>query len=516
MAEQSKWRINKEIRTSYDNTLAVKCHNGTFVGKEKEGIIAYKGIPYAKPPVGLLRWQAPILAEVDEGVYEAYEHGKKPIQTGMERKPWEPLMGEDCLTLNIWTSLKSDLKNKAVMVWIHGGAFAWGSISEELFDGHRFAKAHEDIILVTVEYRQGILGFIDFSEVPGGEAYRESGNLGLLDQVCALQWIQKNIRAFGGDPENVTIFGESGGASSCMLLPLIKEAKGLFKHVIAESGHTAMTHQIVDDLPLTKKLLEVTSASSMAELMALSEEEIIQANKALGPVAYNMPERDGVVLPKDILTAYRDEEVAGFDLLIGSNSAENHFLLMNYESEEQFISAFKPLFENYCKQLRKADQSYVEAYMNELLDEPESQRLLAFANDIVFRCPIIYDALCQREKGRKAYVYYWAKSAHDKATGAYHGDDIGYVLGNRPAAGDKTVDDVFAKKIQKMWVNFAKTGDPSIEAIKWQPYESEKRLTMYLADEMRMVSDPLGERRKLADHLRPYSIRALMRVFYGL
>lgn len=516
MADQSEWRMNKEIRTSYDNALSAKCHNGTFVGKEKEGIIAYKGIPYAKPPVGHLRWQAPILAEENEGVFEAYEHGKKPIQTGGERKSWEPPIGEDCLTLNIWTARKSGLMHKPVMVWIHGGAFAWGSISEALFDGQRFVKAHEDIILVTVEYRQGILGFMDFSEVSGGEDYRESGNLGLLDQVCALRWIQKNIQAFGGDPNNVTLFGESGGASSCMLLPLIKGTKGLFKRVIAESGHTAMTHQIADDLPLTKKLLEVTGVSSMAALMALDEEKIIEANKALGPVAYNMPERDGVVLPKDILTAYRDEEVASFDLLIGSNSAENNFLLLNYDNEKQFISAFKPLFEAYCKQLSKADQSYVEAYMNELLDEPESKRMLAFANDIVFRCPVIYDALCQREKGKRAYVYYWAKPAEKESPGAYHGDDIGYVFGNMSQVGNKVIEDAFIKKIQDMWVNFAKTGNPSIETLKWQPYESEKRLTMYLADEMRMVSDPLGQRRKLADHLRPYSIRSLMRVFYGI
>jgi para-nitrobenzyl esterase len=222
-------------------------------------------------PVGRRRWKTPEAAAPDDGVYEARYFGKSCIQTeeASERASLY-MQGEDCLTLNIWTCCENEKPSadKAVMVFIHGGSYGWGGSVDPLYDGHNFVQRQRNVVLVTINYRIGIFGFIDFSKVKGGEAYRESGNLGLLDQICALEWIRRNIRGFGGDPEKVTLFGESAGASSVSLLPLIDSAGGLFKRVIAESGSIAFTYSRTEAQALTAKLLREAGASCMEELMA--------------------------------------------------------------------------------------------------------------------------------------------------------------------------------------------------------------------------------------------------------
>ena len=233
---------NLRIEGDYDEDLAAKCENGIFVGKENEDVISFKGIPYAQQPVGNRRWKVAEPCNKSNDVYEAFYYGKSPIQTktDSERASYYE-QGEDCLNLNIWVNRKNEKTKKPVMVFIHGGSYGWGGTSDPLYDGHNLVKEYDDIILVTVGYRTGIMGFIDLSSVEGSEGYEKSGNLGLLDQVQALKWINKNIEAFGGDPGNVTVFGESAGGGSVSLLPLIDDAKGLFKRVIAQSGSIALT-----------------------------------------------------------------------------------------------------------------------------------------------------------------------------------------------------------------------------------------------------------------------------------
>ena len=241
--EKAKERIqklygeNKEIIGEYDESLSAICHNGIFVGLKTNDVLSFKGIPYARPPIGSLRWKSPVLAEDSSKVYQAYYFGKSPIQSEWpsELGSYYP-QGEDCLTLNIWLNTKNESKNKTVMAFIHGGSYGWGGTSDPIYDGYNLINKFSDIILVTIEYRVGMFGFIDFSDVEGGEEYKSSGNLGLLDQICALKWIQKNIKQFGGDSEKVTVFGESAGAGSVSLLPLIDGTEGLFKRIIAESG----------------------------------------------------------------------------------------------------------------------------------------------------------------------------------------------------------------------------------------------------------------------------------------
>ena len=199
---------NKIITGEYAKNLSVTCNNGIFVGLQKDNVLSFKGIPYAKPPIGNLRWKRPILLENSNKVFQAYYFGKSPIQTEIESElgSYYP-QSEDCLKLNIWLNTKNESTDKTVMVFIHGGSYGWGGTSDPLYDGHNLVNKFPDIILVTIEYRLGVFGFIDFSSLDEKGEYKSSSNLGLLDQICALKWIKKNINNFGGNPDNITIFG---------------------------------------------------------------------------------------------------------------------------------------------------------------------------------------------------------------------------------------------------------------------------------------------------------------------
>ena len=204
-----------------DMNKSIKCNNGTFVGKESDELIIWKGIPYATQPVGKLRWQKALPAVEDDGVYDATKPGHIPIGP-INDSNGTAEFGEDCLVLNIYCNTSCTDSKKPVMVWIHGGGFCAESQSQPLYDLSNFAKQYPDILFVSIDYRLGFMGFMNFERVPGGENFKEAGNLGLLDQLEALRWVQKNIAGFGGDPDNVTIFGESAGSASVTFLPLIE------------------------------------------------------------------------------------------------------------------------------------------------------------------------------------------------------------------------------------------------------------------------------------------------------
>ena len=216
---------------NYDNSLAVKCINGTFVGKKQENIITYRGIPYVgKQPVGELRWKAPVDISPRDGVYEAYYNAKSAFGNGQLETGSLYYMDEDCLYLNIFKAEETNGQptKKPVMVWIHGGAFEAGGTIDPMFDCVNLVKEHPEVIVVTIAYRLGVMGFLHLSHLPDGKDYPDAQNLGLLDQVKALKWVHENIAGFGGDPDNVTLFGESAGAASCTLLPLVKGSQQYF------------------------------------------------------------------------------------------------------------------------------------------------------------------------------------------------------------------------------------------------------------------------------------------------
>lgn len=270
---------NKKITDgNYDKSLAVKCINGTFVGKKSENVIAYKGIPFVgQQPVGDLRWKAPVDIVPDDGVYEAYYNGKAPRQDGnVSQVGGLYPQGEDCLYLNIWKAAKASTEKKPVMVWIHGGAFEIGGTAEPREEGTNFVKENPDVILVSIEYRLGIFGFFHLSHLPDGKDYQDAQNLGLLDQIMGLKWVHENIAAFGGDPENVTIFGQSAGGGSVSLLPLIKGSHKYFKRVIAESGSPVFTRSTEEAIACTNEMMEKLGCKTVADLQKVDVEKFLK------------------------------------------------------------------------------------------------------------------------------------------------------------------------------------------------------------------------------------------------
>ena len=543
---QSLIGMNREITgEAYDGALAVKCHNGTFVGAETDGVRSYKGIPYAMAPVGMRRWKAPEPAAPGSGVYEALYFGRSCIQTeeASERASLY-MQGEDCLTLNIWTgspkeeapsdtaaptaeepAAPSDVPGhnspagKPVMVFIHGGSYGWGGTADPLYDGHHFVKRRGDVVLVTVNYRIGIFGFIDLSGVPGGEAYRESGNLGLLDQICALSWIRRNIRSFGGDPDNVTLFGESAGASSVSLLPLIDAAGGLFKRVIAESGSIAFSYSREEAQALTKKLLEKTGALCMEDLIRLGEEELRAINEELNDHAI-FPVRDGIVLPEDLYDAYRAGKGAKIDMLIGTNADETRYWIGEMGSWFLYRCGAPLLVQSIIHRFKKEDKARAEAFIA-LQKGSAVHRATEFFNELVFRVPAIAQAACHSENGGNTYMYYWTKKSAIPHFGACHAVELAYVFGNLEETifTGKKADHKLSAAVQDMWVSFAVSGDPGTGSHPWEKYRRGGRMTMELGDEIRMVRDPLRESRILIEPLLSYryngnyDMRGLIRTY---
>ncbi|MBR1552380.1 MAG: carboxylesterase family protein, partial [Schwartzia sp.] len=263
---------------SYNKSLAVKCVNGIFVGKKTENIIAYRGIPFVgKQPSGELRWKAPVDVTPDDGVYEAYfnaksAYGNEQLETGSLF-----YLDEDCLYLNIWKADEPPAKKKPVMVWIHGGAFEAGGTVDPMFDCHNFVKENPDVIVVTIADRLGPFGFLHLSHLPDGADYPDAQNLGLMDQRMALKWVHENIASFGGAPDNVTIFGESAGAASCTLLPLLDGSQAYFKRVIAQSGSPNQTRSAEESIACTNELMEVLGCKTVGDLQKLDAQKIFEA-----------------------------------------------------------------------------------------------------------------------------------------------------------------------------------------------------------------------------------------------
>ena len=271
--------LNSEITGGFDEAHAVKCVNGTFVGTEEHGVASWLGIPYAKPPVGERRFKAPEYVDASDRVFEARYYGKGAFGSLGYPDCIQKLVSEDCLYLNIWVNADDKTEKKPVMVWIHGGAYVTGSGSEISYSGANLVQKQSDIVMVNINYRLNMYGFMDFSSVPGGENFKTAPCNGLLDQAMALRWVHENIAAFGGDPDNVTIFGQSAGGGSVSILPVMKEANRYFQKVIAQSGSTTLAFPVGCESAQgkTRALLEYTGCKTMDEIMALSEEELQKA-----------------------------------------------------------------------------------------------------------------------------------------------------------------------------------------------------------------------------------------------
>ena len=493
---QALYGENKVIEGVYPDSLAVETANGIFVGQRDSNLLAFKGIPYALQPTGDRRWQVAKPEPDSRLVREAKYFGHSAIQWRSQGNGASLYQqGEDCLTLNVWTAADGMRSaRRPVMVWIHGGSYVNNGTANPRDWGDKFVKAHPEVVMVSINYRLGLLGFLDLSSLPDGKDYAYSGNLGILDQVEALRWVKRNIAAFGGDPANVTIVGHSAGAGSVSILASIDEAQGLFRRAIAQSGSVAFTSSREDCQRLTKRVLDATGAKTVAELKALSTDEIIALNDEVGKF-FRFPERDGDLIPEDPYSRF-DGFNAGIDMLIGSNADETRYWIDAMGGEENFDMAVQ-LWYYYISMSFNDEQRSNAKRFRDIVPEDNPWPHAEFLNDLMFRGPAIEMAQRHAAAGGKTYMYYWTKSLSEPIYGACHGSEVCYVLntGLQIKTGD-VHNPVLASEVQQMWVNFATTGNPSTPAHYWPAYESQQRATMVLGDTIKLVNDPLSEQRQ--------------------
>jgi len=501
-----QYQENKKITDgNYDRSLAVKCVNGTFVGRKTDNIIAWKGIPFVgKQPVGELRWKAPVDVVPDDGVYEAYYNGKSPFQhRDFSLDDTLANQGEDCLNLNVWKADDNSTEKKPVMVWIHGGAFEFGAAAFALFDCENFLKENPDVIVVTVAYRLGVIGYLHLSHLPDGKDYPDAQNLGPLDQLMGLKWVHENIAAFGGDPDNVTIYGESAGAGSVSLLPLLKGSHAYFKRVIAQSGSPTLTRSTEEAIECTDKMMEVLGCKTIADLLKVDARTIADESEAVRlRVA---PERDGIHLPLDPHAAYAAGAAKDIDFLMGCNKNEfDWFAAAMGEEGIKILAADR--WERKLDKLPEEVKAKVESFCRDIKDEGCERECRLFGQ-LWFNAPVIRMSENQAKAGGRAYTYFFTAEPG-------HGVELEIVFHHQntdPAMG-KVFDETFGRNLRRMWVQFAKTGDPSLsadiapdgKAKEWPLYDTVNRQVMVF-DEFDIHPEKEADR-KIVDWDRTYGL----------
>jgi para-nitrobenzyl esterase len=469
----------------------VKVQGGLVEGATEAGVRVFKGIPFAAPPVGELRWKAPQPARAWTGVKAATAFAPICQQFQSPNSPiGVPVMpaSEDCLYLNIWTPAKSAGEKLPVMVWIYGGGFTAGGTQIPLYSGETLAK--RGVIVVQVAYRVGPFGFLAHPELAKESGGHGSGTYGLMDQIAGLQWVRDNIAAFGGDPKRVTIFGESAGGISVSMLALSPKAKGLFQGAISESGGSFGGARPGNEGGLTiptEKAAETQGVAFLAKVGAKSvaEGRKVPADalvKAAGPaLAGFWPAMDGNVLPGDAYTAYLAGRFNDTPILVGTNADEGA-LFVAQASPGAFQAQVKAAYG------AKAD-AVLAAYPPGKSDAEALRSARDLMRDSSFGWHTWTWARLQSRKGQgKAFVYYFthvpphADVPLFKGAGATHADEMAYVFGHLPAnAGpaDKALSDV----IQGYWTNFAKAGDPNGAGLPvWPRFTESKPQYMQLDD----------------------------------
>ena len=424
---------NQQIFGKYDDHCAVRTRTGVYVGANYENTMNYLGIPYAKPPVGGRRWKAPEPLPESSAVFEAKYFGASAIQ--VEHKGsiiQKHRQSEDCLTLNIGVGLDRTESKKPVLVLFHPGDFTCGGSVDPLLYGYHFVSEHPDVVFVSFNYRLGIFGFIDFSEIPGGDARPDTLNLGLLDQIAALKWIKENIAAFGGDPDRITVLGFESGASSILLLGASGRARGLFRKAFVFNGSPAAAYDTPDAArALAKDLLKETGTATMDELLALKTETLKDAAQRLWQ---NMcaPTCDGALIPADVYQACKMGAASGIDFVIGipSNELQVFRSLVGNQKYMEGIFAAVTEMRNY---MNDATAGAVQAYM-------EAQT--ASSNELEAKSKLVEQwlALCiyrgaarLKEGGNQVHLLYWAEKPLIENLGSGTVDAAAALLGNGDA-----------------------------------------------------------------------------------
>jgi para-nitrobenzyl esterase len=439
-------------------TPTAKLDAGVVSGAASGDLMVFKGIPYAAGPSGPLRWRAPQPVPAWSGVRPAVNFGAACPQPHLSDDPWAQVgpQSEDCLFLNVWSPAKVEAGGDAVMLFIHGGSFTRGAAGVPLYDGSALAK--RGVVIVTINYRLGRLGYfahpaLTKENADGGRL----GNYGLMDQIAALQWVQRNIRAFGGDPRRVTVFGESAGAVAVQMLTTTPAAKGLFVRAISESGGGTAAASPIRGTPLSGEAFGASWAKGLgladatpAQLRAIPVADVLKP----GPTG---PMVDGVMMLRAPGDTYRKGEQLKVGLMIGGNSHEASLVGENVAVAKAGLGAA------YLELLTAAKEHPTKAGAeSDLITESLSTQ------------PSRYLAQRNAASGLLAYSYYFdevAGSDRAKAKGTDHGGELSYLFGTRidKEVWDET-DAHVSQLIGDYWTRFAKTGDPNgAGAPRWQP-----------------------------------------------
>jgi len=458
----------------------VQSTGGQLHGVVADGVASFKGVPFAAPPVGDLRWKAPQPAKGWTGAKTADTYAPGCMQDpGMVKMVGASAgVSEDCLYLNVWTAAKTAVERRPVMVWIHGGAFVGGMTGTPMFDGTKFAQ--KGVVLVSIAYRLGVFGFMAHPEL-SRESGKGSGTYGIQDMIAGLQWVKSNIAQFGGDPANVTIFGESAGGIAVGMLSAAPGAKGLFHRAISESGGSFAPPRIADGAGMNVASLELAEsagvnflkklgAADMNAARALSAEQIQKAaGGGMGGGASFWPVADGNVLPGDPYELYEKKRFNDTPILVGTNSNEGGLFMRGAATPASFE-----------KQIRSGYGERADAILSAYPHATDAEAARASADvfrESAFAWPTWAWARMQSQKGKgKAFVYYYDHRTPASPDGANHAAEVSYVFGNfgSPGGAPSPEDLALSDLIRSFWINFARTGDPNGSGLPHWPAFTEK------------------------------------------
>ena len=470
--------------------LIVQTEYGKLKGvvNESNTVISFKGIPYAAPPVGNLRWREPQPPVSWEGIRDATSFCSSCIQkrvyTHLPNGPWteefmvQDSISEDCLFLNLWTPVKTAADNLPVLVFIHGGAFTEGSGSIEAYDGEELAK--KGIIAVTINYRLGALGFLAHPELTAESPNHVSGNYGFLDQIAALKWIRENIAAFGGDPARVTIAGQSAGAASVNALIISPLAADLFKGAITESG-TSFTGGQRGAMTLSEgekqgvEFAESKGAKSIAELRAVSALNIIARDPEKPGMRFGGVQ-DGYFQTGDAMTIFAQEKQNDVPFMSGMNADETRYTGSTGDD-------FRALYPSVTAEEKAAAVKVAGQ---------EQSRLNTW----------LWLEYRAKTSKTKSWEYYFDRAIpwpEHPEFGAFHTGEVPYVFNNIKMLKDhkmEKTDTIVADRISSYWANFVKNGDPNGPGLPvWEPFDAGRHEVMELGENMGMIPVSASEER---------------------
>lgn len=503
----------------------VETKAGKLTGAAEEGLFIFRGVRYAAPPVGPRRWLPPQPVPRWTGVVPARQFGpaapqptSHPIELVRQLVHVPQPQNEDCLFLNVWTPGLDDAK-RPVLVWIHGGGWQHGAGSQPNYDGATLAR-NGDVVVVTINFRLGALGFLNLNEVTGGRI-PSTGNEGSLDQVAALAWVQDNIASFGGDPANVTILGQSSGSVHCAFLLASPLARGLFRRAVLQSSAAHTAHTVESAARVARLLLECLELNpkDVDAIRAVGCDRLVDTtyplinamladDPTLGIMHYH-PVIDGTALTAMPIEAIRSGASKDVSLLAGTNLDEQRISLA---ADEPAIAAARPIPQVMDEgQLREMVVLVPDDWRQDLLDTyraslqkrgqaaGDADVLLALASDRVLRLPTIrlLEAKRSHDVPGHGYLFTWESPALGGVLRACHALEMGFLFGtyDDTFCGSGPDADRLSRTIQDAWVSFARTGDPSCGSVGHWPSYGEKRETMILAATPHLVDAPYEDER---------------------